>query len=93
MRVRGKTERRECADREEGGSSWGSTESFRALWSRLALVLDGGPIAHREQDGGTLVDLTAINEVPPRYSIERAGVDVKGVEALLRKHGVCKTKK
>lgn len=44
-------------------------KEFKDLWPKLAVVVDGGPIADQSRLGSTVVDLS----VPGRYCIIRPG--------------------
>ncbi|XP_027005646.2 yrdC domain-containing protein, mitochondrial [Tachysurus fulvidraco] len=54
---------------------------FEELWPRLAIVVDGGPIADQSRLGSTVVDLS----VPDRYCIIRPGCACSATVAILEK--------
>ncbi|XP_026782118.2 yrdC domain-containing protein, mitochondrial isoform X1 [Pangasianodon hypophthalmus] len=62
-------------------SSTLAVHEFEELWPRLAVVVDGGPIADQSRLGSTVVDLS----VPGRYRIIRPGCACSATVAILEK--------
>ncbi|XP_068616455.1 threonylcarbamoyl-AMP synthase [Brachionichthys hirsutus] len=62
-----------------------AVHEFQDLWPKLAVVVDGGPMEHRDRLGSTVVDLS----VPGKYRIIRPGCAVSStVDVLTRKYGL-----
>ncbi|TSK34910.1 YrdC domain-containing protein, mitochondrial [Bagarius yarrelli] len=62
-----------------------AVHEFEELWPRLAVVVDGGPVADESRLGSTVVDLS----VPGRYRIIRPGcVCSTAVTILEKKYGL-----
>ncbi|KAI4894357.1 hypothetical protein NFI96_032793 [Prochilodus magdalenae] len=62
-----------------------AVHEFEDLWSRLAVVVDGGPIGDQSRLGSTVVDLS----VPGRYRIIRPGCAFSVTVAVLEnKYGL-----
>ncbi|KAG7336140.1 hypothetical protein KOW79_000833 [Hemibagrus wyckioides] len=62
-------------------SSTLEVNEFEDLWPKLAIVVDGGPIADQSRLGSTVVDLS----VPGRYRIIRPGCACLATVAILEK--------
>lgn len=58
-----------------------SVHEFEDLWPRLAIVVDGGPVADESRLGSTIVDLS----VPGRYRIIRPGCAYSAAVTILRR--------
>lgn len=62
-----------------------AVHEFQELWSKLAVVVDGGPIEDQSRLGSTVVDLSVLG----KYRIIRPGCALSStVEVLEHKHGL-----
>ncbi|XP_074538806.1 threonylcarbamoyl-AMP synthase [Halichoeres trimaculatus] len=62
-----------------------AVHEFQELWSKLAVVVDGGPIEDQSRLGSTVVDLSVLG----KYRIIRPGCALSStVEVLERKYGL-----
>lgn len=63
-----------------------AAHEFQELWSKLAIVVDGGPIGDQSRLGSTVVDLS----VQDKYRIIRPGCALSStLEVLQHKYGLC----